>query len=780
MNTIIVIISICFSNLLSCKLEEIDLYSLFIIALNIGIACAIILIILLLVAEKNKSLWNFFSKNLSPMFCIAWIVGFAVYDVGMCTGDLNSLYLNAPMALLHAFGMFILNSDVSAIHEVFHNNTLFMACFSVSHFFAAFISMVFVIKHFGYNIIAGIRMSLAAYFLRKKDITYVFWGINDATYYLAQSIKKHHETDNYRTIIVRTDNDNKDIGGRNSIERLFNFLSLKDEDVNRLSKLECYTTSTFGNLLSSDNGKTNLIKKDLNMKQLCQIIQNKTYRELHMFFLSEDEEANIRSVANMKKDLTINDFVVKGERQVKLYCHTRNNSIHRVIANDQPINGIEVKIVDLSQICVNLLKHNPDFHPVNYVNVEQDATVSSPFNALVIGFGQVGIEIVRFLYEFSAFVKTGSTNVDVRRSAFHCHVVDKNMHDIAGSFVANSPSIKVSMPFKSQEPIKDSLISLHEMDCQSLYFYEMLESWIKDLNYIVIATGDDNLNISLSVRILRLAIRYKENLDHFRILVKVSHDDSGHIRNIAAYYNRLWEAEQKKDVNDNAKRQKVIPSNMILDTPITLFGTIKETYQYEYIISDKLKDMAKMFKERYDKSIRELQIVSGNTVDTIVSWDDEYNRFMQLEGDYAGYAPTYSNIMKLHRTQSQNLENSFHIHTKQRLAMYALDAEEYATLAKHQFFRKDNDIKYQYKSHVKDVETIIKVLDTLAQTEHLRWNASHEILGYQAWEDEFFKDEAKLIHGCMKNWQDLAVITQSYDYNVVDVSLGIIAPEIKE
>ena len=128
--------------------------------------------------------------------------------------------------------------------------------------------------------------------------------------------------------------------------------------------------------------------------------------------------------------------------------------------------------------------------------------------------------------------------------------------------------------------------------------------------------------------------------------------------------------------------------------------------------------------------------------------------------------------------QSQNFENCFHVHTKQRLAKCALGADEYAALTDHLLFRKNNEIDYHWKSHVQPKANITRVLDTLAQTEHLRWNASHEILGYQNVGDETFKDEAKLLHGCLKDWEQLSVRTQSYDYNVVDVSLDII--EVKQ
>ena len=41
-------------------------------------------------------------------------------------------------------------------------------------------------------------------------------------------------------------------------------------------------------------------------------------------------------------------------------------------------------------------------------------------------------------------------------------------------------------------------------------------------------------------------------------------------------------------------------------------------------------------------------------------------------------------------------------------------------------------------------------------------------------EDEKDKDEARLKHGCLKDWTKLSTEMQSNDYDVVDVSLGII------
>lgn len=764
----------------SNRVNNVDLLTLAGWSSILGIIVAVLSVIVLSSIRKKK---DFKGMSLFWPFAVVWLCGFVVYDVGMYTGEISSLLGNIPMAILHAFGIFVLDSDVSAIHEKFHNNVWFMFAFSLTHFAAAFISLWFVIKHFGFNIVATIkRFFEKSWFGPSKEISYIFWGMNDENVHLAKSINVHHKEKGgtYRIVIIRTNNDADKTNTQNGFERLFNFLSIEDCDIEKIKDIEhCITTNTFVSL--SEIKTTSLenppnILKELGLNSVVKLIEKKTSNEVHVFFLSEDEVANIKAVANLKKDKTINEFITMSDfdkRKAVIYCHTRSNSVHSVIEYDQPKNGIEVKVIDSSRLCVDLLKNNPRLHPANYVEIEDDATVSSPFNSLVVGFGQTGLDVVRFLYEFGAFVKTGSTSKNVSRSDFHCDVVDKNMADLAGLFTINAPSIKPAIPFKDKEN-RTALITLHQMDCQSVYFYEKMEEWVKNLNYAVIVTNDDELNISLGVRILRLAIRYRENLNHFRILVKVRQDEDGHFRKIANFYNRLWEAEMKKDVYDDFKRQRIVASNSKPEAPITLFGTIDEIFQYDYVVSEKFKKMAKMFKERYDESIREMQIQSGVATNNVVSWDEEYKLYMQLDDGFSDFSPTYSNLMKLRRMQSQNFENCFHVHTKQRLAMCALGADEYNALTSHHFFRKNNDIKYQWKSQAQYNEKITKVLDTLAQTEHLRWNASYEILGYRSMGGETFKDEAKLQHGCLKTWQELSTEVQSYDYNVVDVSLNII------
>ena len=752
-----------------------------------GIGSVIIYIIIMvclvfLFYKKEKAL-DFCGRHLTYAFIAVWILGFAVYDIGMYAeyslsgvSKFSALLGVAPMAIIDAFAMFALQSDVSAIHNECFNSSWFMFFFSIAHFLAAFISMVFVIKHFGFNIVSTIiRYWKTHFWVGEIQDLFVFWGMNDATYYLAKDIVKEKKNINSKIIIVRINNEKENANERLGIERLFSFLSLTKnnlENLQELQKMGCLTVSTFGsltNILVTNN--MDILRYELRLHGLVRLIKH-TKGIVHMLFLDKDNAFNIQAVDNLRQDKEIIDFAQQG--QIKFYCHARYNSIHRVIEDELTHEHIEVKVIDSSHISVELLKKNPALHPVNYVTVEQDATVSSPFNALVVGFGEVGLDAVRFLYEFGAFVKSHDKN-EGTRSDFCCHVIDKEM-DLGGLFVANTPAIKTTMNRNEDE--ENKLINLYKMDCKSVGFYEKLETWIKTLNYIVIATGDDETNISLAIRIFRLSIREREDdLKRLRILVRIQHDENGHIKKIAEHYNRLWEAELKSE-RDNKLHQKLVSLNCKLEEPITLFGSTESIYTYNHIIDETLKEHAKKFKEKYDQCINELKRISNKKPDVIQTWDEQQNDLMQLTGENKGYSPTFSGVMKLRRIQHQNIANSLHGETKIILAQKALGLEAYEKAHKHGLVRKDGSLTYTWSDHSSDsTERIQRVLDVLAQTEHLRWNASHEILGYQNEGNEVFKDEAKLKHGCLKEWKELSKETQSYDYNIVDVSLNIIRTE---
>ena len=744
-------------------------------ALGVLLAIAIVLFLMVFNRYGKGNKMNVPGKVLTTSFVLVWLAGFVIYDVGMyIVHSPLSLFANIPMAVVHAFEMFLLESDVAAIHAQFHDNWIFMGAFSLVHLLAAVITLIFVLKHFGFNIIAGFRMLFEAYIMRKKSETFVFWGLNDASYLMARSIREHFNAigkKDYRIIVVRTHNDGDATSVKNGMERLFNFLSLNNNELELLRELDCLTTSTYYDLINlsvgetDENGNCDILRRHLGLNQLARIIRCKTSDRVHLFFLTDVDDDNIQAVGNLKRDLTVIKAADAGVRQI-FYCKARYNSVHRVIEDELTHDKVIVKVVDPSHISVEILKQDVRLHPASFVKIEPDATVSSDFNALVVGFGEVGYDTVRFLYEFGAFVRSGSDDVRVDRSGFHCDVIDKDVKKLAGLFAVNAPAVSHKMKYDDENYDDAAPITLHDMDIHSVQFYDYIEHIIRSLNYVVIALNDDEQNVSLAVRIFRLAMRYRKDLSNFRILARVRRDDGNHLLRLTEHYNRLWAAECNSDPSSRHLHQCTVTIGDECLEPITLFGMQSMTYTWDNIVSDRLKMEAIKFKEKYDQSIAAM-----NTKATPLDWEAERRDLMQLNDEYMGFSPTYSGVMRLRRIQRQNMENCFHQYTKLLLASTALGPEK-MKLLKH-LTRKENEIVYQWNQHAPD-DSVTRVLQVLSQTEHLRWVASHEILGYREDGSEDFKDEARLLHGCLKPWNQLSSWVQSYDYNVVDVSLGIL------
>lgn len=719
-------------------------------------------------------------KNLrllaSGMFFV-WAVGFGLYmyaiehnkeiEDGIQLTGMELCFRSAATS----FAMFTFGIDSDIVNGIIDRPVL-IGLISITAFIAGVLTIWLIISLFGERLWSSLRSLWSSLFHSDNELC-IFFGMNEAAKILAGSINHHPDDKKYRIVFVEfplLDEEEEDSGWGSFIKLIIHKKDTFRVARNDHARLAIANTPLSNlHLTSPDNPERILQRIGLNV--VARLIRQ-TNNKIHLFFLSDNETDNIQSVGVLKNDLTILEKAK--DYECKFYCHARYNSIHRVIEDEQLHDNITVKVVDSSHICVEQLKQHVEFHPVSYVDIEDDATVSSTFNALVIGFSEVGLDTVRFLYEFGAFVKTGSTEEKVIRSDFHCDVVDKNMSDLAGLFVANTPSVKPAMPFKEEAPHTESMITLHQMDCKSVEFYHNLEKWVKTLNYVVVAMDDDETNISLAVRIFRYAMRYRENLNHFRIMVRIHKDENKHIQKIAEHYNRLLAAELQSTDKKKRTHQKTIGFADIIQAPITIFGSDETTYSYEYIINEKLENNAKFFKEQYDRSINALRKQSGHQEESVQDWETEHKDLMQLTDEYKGFSPTYSGIMRLRRIQRQNMENCFHLYTKQKLALEALGAEDYQVFAQHQLFRKENETTYTWKDYVQEKPSVTKVLRVLAQTEHLRWNASHEILGYQDKGDESFKDEARLLHGCLKEWHELSETVQSYDCNVVDVSLNII------
>ncbi|MCM1110844.1 MAG: hypothetical protein NC336_06530 [Clostridium sp.] len=480
--------------------------------------------------------------------------------------------------------------------------------------------------------------------------------------------------------------------------------------------------------------------------------------ELHIFFLGENEERNIRNIIVLAKDKTILDVSRQPDMKQRIYCHARHNGPNRVIEDVALAKNLEIKIVDSSHIAVELLKLDSENHPVNVVrqSPENPGTVDSPLTTLIVGFGEVGRDAFRFLYEYGALVDSRSTATETVKSPFECIVVDRNMAALQGAFKAMMPGI-----FRWVSYNRDR-ISFVDTDYNHDKFYRGIldDDFLRRVNYIVISIGNNDEAVSLAGKIFTMVRRVRDDLSDLRIYVRCTDDEKVEaVENIAAHYNFGYGDREK-------------------NTPvIRIFGQPEKTYTYDLVVSDRLIREGRIFQEEYRR-------VSGGGQ----NWEQRRRNLIKDGNDI-------DKLRKLRRQESQDLANALHKGTKLillRRAMEQIDGDPVFWRGFYAgYFNPDGtansigsmtSIRYPALS---DAEN--RLILNLAMLEHLRWNAAHELMGYVFNDKEGEGcDERTMRHNCLCSWQQLdrqSSLQQGwicdykkYDFCVVDTTIALARP----
>ena len=744
------------------------------VALIILIAATILMVTHLWrwIANKRVSLNRSMRlKVLATSMVFLWAAGLLMYMIALASGEgtFHSFELLFRSALC-SLGMFAFQIDGDVFANITGDNDapLIRGIISAISVLASLLSVLLFVSLVAHRLWAYLRLVFstirATLFPRRR--LFVFFGINNASKVLAEDIRRKQKENDYNIIFVETPLAEEEGEQGSGIDSIMNMLTHRAETFRtaaRNNALLSIASSRLADLSTSDIEDDSDVLRNIGVGLLARILRNmhKTEQaEAHFFILSDSDTDNLNKAGVLRRDSTIKAAAEKGVKTT-LYCHARYNSAHRVLEDEACGENIKVKIIDSSRLCVEQLKQDIRLQPINYVDVEKDATVSSSFNSLVIGFGEVGLDAVRFIYEFSAFAATGSKAEKVERSPFRCDVVDNRMEVLAGKFFLNTPALTSTADttgFPMELGDEKNCIVLHNYDACSADFSKLLLDVIKQLNYVIVATENERLNITLAVRILRMATRYSQCLDRLRILVRVHDRSDGSIDTVADHYNRLFKAQN--DINTQRSESP--------DGPITLFGDFASIHTYDNIVSDKLITEARRYFDKYNNRYPS---------DWKEEWDERHRRLLgTTKGN--SLSPSMSDIMELRRKESQDVANAKHAATKLLLVQKAFEKggedgkarlqELRSALTNGDITREIGKITYTFNTQLSTSNAIRSVLTTLAWTEHLRWCASHEVLGY-VYGDQ--KEEARMTHDNLVPWQQLTEEIQSYDSNVVDVTL---------
>lgn len=620
---------------------------------------------------------------------------------------------------------------------------------------------------------------------------YVFFGMNEPSRLLAKSIRKEEGEQALIVIVEKSPVDDKDRGGWNSIVEMFTH---REQSFADAEDVDARITFTETRLCDVDKDK--LTKKEIldeeydvlgemNLIILRKLIQKLSLGvnapELHIFVLSENEDENIRALSVLAHDKTINAGV--GKIMQRFYCHARRNGLNRVIEDISVKQGLEIRVIDSANLAIELLKADDRNHPVRLMEIDKEnpTTVKSAFHSLILGFDEAGQDAFKYLYEFAAFVGSQSGE---KRSPFYCTIVDQRMEELEGYFYAFAPAVM-------DKTVSDNVnIKMKTCDCRSSQFYKILnKGFINSLNYVVIALGTDELSMTCAIRLFNYVRQSREDLSRLRIFVRsYQSDKEDYMKKIADHYNEGYNTDCKNSLKTDIEKENYICQNIIIP-----FGQIRDIYSYQMIIDEELTIKGRRFQESYAKMKGEKEL-----------WDDRravllgakkykkdiLNNKIAVEISVKERKTSLDNIRSLRRKESQDLANALHAGTKLYLLKKSFDEDYDWYDFFDRYFEIDGETPNCEGSHdtisYKELnEKENKAILNLARLEHLRWNASHEMLGYiKAKEDLHECNERIRQHNCLRSWGELDKESQdvtrkqgwnadykSFDFGVVDTSL---------
>lgn len=430
-----------------------------------------------------------------------------------------------------------------------------------------------------------------------------------------------------------------------------------------------------------------------------------------VYLLGDNEEDNLRCA----------DALVLDGCKADIFCHASRDGINQYY--EETLNAkenIKLHLVDSSYLAVRgIRKNHPKYLPVNYVEIGKDKDgegwVTSPFNAMILGFGEMGQEALGMVFENAAF-----SDKDFRKSPFSCVVLDRQMDRIRNAYRKNHPAMN-----------NDEGITYRKMEVGGDNFWKMLREQINSLNYVVVCLGNDRLNLAMAIEIVKTA--YNESKTHRKdFAVLVSFENPTDL--IKETVNRYNDSDQYKDC-------------------IKPFGSRQEIWTYDNVTNNSIEAKARLFSYRYE-------LAQGKSEEKAQSAWNERDKLLS--------GTDISVINNAIRCKAQDYANCLHMDTKLSLLGddLKLRAKEIADNIPTLF----DETKQPEKHYSIDDPYVEKTLKYLAVTEHLRWNASHYALGYTFGGK---KDTVLKNHPCLVDFDKLDGGTRHYDYLVVKTTLEL-------
>ncbi len=399
------------------------------------LALIIIAYYVILIKCKSKANWVRLQKIL---LAVVVIIGLPLYyyayssDVAEGYKDMNEMTKLILSAIYTAKVLTLLPDTKIVGSGLLKTELIFSALFFVLYATSLLLLIMVAMTQFGRRTNSYLR-----FYLNGQKDKYLFLGENSATITLAEDLSKN----NNRLILF--------IGNLRADKKDFTFYD----------KVEA-----FGGVYIETNTSVSKFSKYL--------FKN----PLHLFFMSDNEDENLADTLKIVEQLKI--LPDNEKKNIHIHLRLESENIHQLFEQQITKLGswLQYTIFRDSELIATMMvkEHNP----VDLVKPDiQKAVATTNFEVMIVGFGSNGNAALRKLIECGQFVG----------SKFRAIVIDKDISSKMGSFYAQYPGLYENKEVYKIDPIETEVGSEH--------FFGIIEKECTTIKQIVIALGEDNLNI---------------------------------------------------------------------------------------------------------------------------------------------------------------------------------------------------------------------------------------------------------------------------------------------
>lgn len=447
-----------------------------------------------------------------------------------------------------------------------------------------------------------------------------------------------------------------------------------------------------------------ILRADGKMKGLLPWLQNSRN---NVYILSEDQNENLRL---MERIWQTDNTDSNSRFRCHIYCHAVNEGL---VSRYDAITDVHnrVTFVDSAYLAVQSLKiqDNQEMLPVRYVTTGKDPETGRKAGWVESGFNSAIIGFGETGQEALKFLYEFGAFVgkDKQKVPFRCHIFDKDPSNAYGEFRR-----KVTLQ-------NDNEICFESCAVETGKFWDKIDDIIDNVNYVIVCLGDDMLSLKTGIDIAEYALQKGRRLDEGFVIA---------IRQME--YSALDHETLKK-------------TNKALGNCIRPFGMTQDIWRLKVMDNRRINDMARRFYTSYmGIESEEEAIKAWQKRDELLRHDD------------------YRVRSKARRQIAQDYSNCLHSLTKK-----ALCDSQTALAAAHILPECIGDIHTDRSRCSKKDE---EILEYLAIGEHLRWNASHIMMGYRLADETC---DLKKTHSSLVPYSELDETTKHYDWLVVKNSL---------